>query len=118
MISPYLRLAWNSGTSKSSQLLPAFDADIMAAFETKLEQEMPGLMLKMWQPKIGGREKELDKLSLFLEILNELRVIQWCASATGPTRDDPKPKSEPRRLIILISKIVRWLGQLYAGRNS
>ena len=82
MISPYLRLAWNSGTSKSCQLLPAFDADIMAAFETKLEQEMPGLMLKMWQPKIGGWEKELDKLSLFLEILNELRLIQWRTTAT------------------------------------
>ena len=28
------------------------------------------------------------------------------ASRTGPIRDDPKPKSEPRRLIILISRLL------------
>ncbi len=55
----------------------------------------------------GANAKNLATIncrsSLILEILNELRLIQWCASATGLTRDDPKPKSEPRRLIIILS---------------
>ena len=37
------------------------------------------------------------------------------ASRTGPMRDDPKPKSEPRRLIILYLQIVGGLDRRYAG---